>query len=503
MAPDGTKRMVFAINGQYPGPTITADWGDMVSVTVKNSLPYNGTSIHFHGIQQKNSNNMDGTNGITECPLAPGDSKTYLWQATQYGTSWYHSHFSNQYGDGVVGPIVVNGPATANYDIDLGAYPITDWFYTTAENVGYAQRVEGIPWKADTGLINGTMINSQGRGAYAKTTLKPGKTYRLRLINTSVDNNFKVHLDGHNMTIIQADFVAVQPQKVDWLFIAIGQRYDVLITANQAVKNYWFRAEAQIDCGENWNNGNIKSIFSYEGSNLSALPTTTATSYTKGCVDQTGLVPWWKKDVPRDVFTAQVKELDVLFSVGKKASWSNGVSVVQWSINGTMMAINWEQPTLGNVFDGTTDNFTDIQHVIELPDANAWSFWIIQSLAGDVTSAPHPIHLHGHDFFVLGAGQGTFPGADALTFKAPTRRDVAMLAAVGWLVIAFKTDNPGAWLMHCHIAWHVAEGLSLQFLERASEIPETFQLGDEYEQQCAKWDKYYKTAPYKQDQSGL
>lgn len=70
---------------------------------------------------------MDGVPGITECPLAPGESKTYSFQATQYGTSWYHSHFSGQYGDGVLGPIVIYGPATANYDIDLGPLTVTDW----------------------------------------------------------------------------------------------------------------------------------------------------------------------------------------------------------------------------------------------------------------------------------------------------------------------------------------------------------------------------------------
>lgn len=40
----------------------------------------------------------------------------------------YHSHFSNQYGDGVVGPMVFHGPAAANYDIDLGPYALTDWY---------------------------------------------------------------------------------------------------------------------------------------------------------------------------------------------------------------------------------------------------------------------------------------------------------------------------------------------------------------------------------------
>ena len=50
-------------------------------------------------------------------PLAPGQTKTYTFKCTQFGTTWYHSHFSAQYGDGVMGPIVINGPTSANYDI--------------------------------------------------------------------------------------------------------------------------------------------------------------------------------------------------------------------------------------------------------------------------------------------------------------------------------------------------------------------------------------------------
>jgi FtsP/CotA-like multicopper oxidase with cupredoxin domain len=64
---------------------------------------------------------------------------------------------------------------------------------------------------------------------------------------------------------------------------------------------------------------------------------------------------------------------------------------------------------------------------------------------------PHPIHLHGHDFYVLGAGSGNFSNVTELQFTNPPRRDVAMLPGGGWLVIGFITDNPGAWLMHCHI----------------------------------------------------
>jgi FtsP/CotA-like multicopper oxidase with cupredoxin domain len=79
-------------------------------VHVTNSMQNNGTSIHFHGIRQNYTNPMDGVAAITQCPTAPGDSITYTWRATQYGSSWYHSHFYVQAWDGIAGGIVINGP---------------------------------------------------------------------------------------------------------------------------------------------------------------------------------------------------------------------------------------------------------------------------------------------------------------------------------------------------------------------------------------------------------
>lgn len=93
-----------------------------------------------------------------------------------------------------------------------------------------------------------------------------------------------------------------------------------------------------------------------------------------------------------------------------------------------------------------------------------------------------------------------------LNFVNPPRRDVAMLVASGWTVIAFQTDNPGAWLMHCHIAWHVGEGLSLQFLERPADIPGDYKStvqGTAWQNTCANWNTYYANSPIKQYDSGL
>jgi len=77
---------------------------------------------------------------------------------------------------------------------------------------------------------------------------------------------------------------------------------------------------------------------------------------------------------------------------------------------------------------------------------------------------------------------------------------VALLPGRGWLAIAFPTDNPGAWLMHCHIAWHVSDGLAVQFLESKDQAP----LGDAaWKQTCSNWDKFQASMPYPKPDSGL
>lgn len=97
LCPDGCEMPEGKVfNRSYPGPWIQACWGDEVEVTVKNNLELNGTTIHWHGIRQLGSVQMDGVNGVTQCPIAPGHSFTYKFRAMQYGSSWYHSHYSLQ-----------------------------------------------------------------------------------------------------------------------------------------------------------------------------------------------------------------------------------------------------------------------------------------------------------------------------------------------------------------------------------------------------------------------
>ncbi|KAI1487858.1 laccase [Biscogniauxia mediterranea] len=510
-SPDGFAKGAMLINGTFPGPTIIGDWGDTFQITVHNQLSDNGTSIHWHGLRMLNTSTQDGSNGVTECPI-PGDggSRTYTFRATQYGTAWYHSHFSAQYGEGVVGAIQINGPASANYDIDLGPYVITDWYQNSAFDLERASELTTNPRPPVSSniLFNGSNINpdpSISGGQYNRVSLTPGKKHRLRIINTSVENHFTVSLVGHNFTVIATDFVPVTPLVMPSLFVAIGQRYDVIIEADQAVGNYWFNATVQNGlCGATANTA-AASIFSYDGASTSSLPTDFGVPLdTVSCADNTGFVPVVSRSAPSDQFTGD----DILDITLTTPSVGN-VSVFRWQVNSQNIDVMWDKPTLEYVKEGNT-SYPAAANVVVVDDADVWTFWVVQN----ENSVPHPIHLHGHDFLVLGTSDtSTAASSDLVIFDAstdmgrlnfdnPTRRDVAMLPSNGWLVLAWVTDNPGAWLMHCHIAWHVSQGLSVQFLERRSDIPNVMDL-DVIQPACDEWSQWFPNNPYTQTDSGL
>ncbi|KAL8821166.1 MAG: hypothetical protein Q9191_007366 [Dirinaria sp. TL-2023a] len=481
--PDGHgPQQCQLVNGQFPGPTIIA-------------------RIHWHGIRQLGSTGMDGVPGITECPLAPGETKNYNFQLTQYGTTWYHSHYSAQYGMGVLGGLLINGPASSNYDIDLGTYTVGDWYYKTAyqmDDIANLDLQKGAgPPPSDTILVNGTNKDAAGAGKYGKVTLTKGKKYLLRIINTSTDAQIRVQLDGHNMTLVTSDLVPIKPLTVNTLLLGIGQRYNVIIEANQAVNNYWFRAIAETNC-VSASNLPGQSIFSYTGA-PAGDPTTTAAAGPGNCNEPGPLVPWVPNNVPQGTFSNQAKVLNV--SLHQEGATTNNQNLVVWGIGTGAIDVDWEKPILTYVEEGNT-SYPISENLIELPTPGIWTYWIIQQVSA-APPIPHPMHLHGHDFYVLGQGTGTFSNSSisSLTFTNPTRRDVAFLPSKGWLVIAFPTDNPGAWLMHCHIGFHISEGLGVQFLESKSQFPP---FPADYDKTCADYNAYYNNDPvYKKNDSGL
>lgn len=161
------------------------------------------------------------------------------------------------------------------------------------------------------------------------------------------------------------------------------------------------------------------------------------------------------------------------------------------------MIAEWSNPTLLQIMNGST-TYESSNAVIELPNADEWVYIVVEtSLA-----VPHPIHLHGHDFYVIAQGTGSYSSSTTLNLENPPKRDTAMLPASGYLVMAFETDNPGAWLMHCHIGWHTSEGFALQFVERYSEIVGLTD-SDRLNEGCENWESFQSTAEIEQEDSGV
>ncbi|KAK7967310.1 uncharacterized protein PG986_001587 [Apiospora aurea] len=495
LSPDGRPRYTQAINGTIPGPTLFADWGDTVVVHLTNKLAQstNGTSIHFHGIRQNYTNSHDGVVSITQCPTPPGSSVTYTWKAVQYGTSWYHSHFGLQAFEGAFGGIVINGPATANYDEDLGTIALLDWNKETASSMWQASQTGSQP-TLDNALINGT--NTFGQDGASGTTGKrfttkfeAGKSYRMRLINAAIDTHFKFSIDNHKLLVIANDLVPIKPYNTTGLTIAMGQRYDIIVQADQSsvAQNFWLRATPQTPCSKNSNADNIRGIVRYGSS--TAVPTTTGYTFTESCLDEpaSNLVPHLSKKVGSSLYN---NLHNVSISKNDQKLW-------RWYLNSTTLKLDWANPTILQVHNQMT-NFGSAEAVFQLEKADEWAYTVIE------TNFPvaHPIHLHGHDFSVLAQGTGAYNDTVRYSLNNPVRRDTAMLPASGYLVLAFQTDNPGAWLMHCHIGWHAEQGFALQYLERQSEIPSVTDV-DALNNNCNAWASYNSAIGVSQDDSGI
>lgn len=235
MAPDGFEKEMIVVNGQFPGPQITANWGDTIQVTLHNNIsgPAEGTGLHYHGFLQSTTQWSDGVPGVTECPIAPGQTRVYTFQAQLYGSSWWHSHFSSQYADGFLGPIVINGPSQAHYDNDLGPVLLQDYYHRTYYDL--LEDIMGTDLTKVRPASSNNLINGKGCSPTNVTQNTPpsgctnmqrfkvekGKKYRMRLVNTGAAAIQKFSIDGHNMTVIAYDFVPIEPITLQIVTLAV------------------------------------------------------------------------------------------------------------------------------------------------------------------------------------------------------------------------------------------------------------------------------------------
>ncbi|OGE57042.1 hypothetical protein PENARI_c002G04897 [Penicillium arizonense] len=470
-SPDGYERPVIGINGEWPCPQIDVDVGDRLIVDVYNGLGNESTGIHWHGFHQYATGVMDGASGVTQCPIAPGSHMQYHFQINQTGTYWYHSHNMAQYPDGFRGPLIVHDPkAPFHYD-DEFTITLSDWYhqempellnsYESESNMQAFQGREPVP---DSALINDSFNNT-------KIKVLPNKTYLVHIVSLG---NWPGHtwvLDGHEMTVVEVDGIYVDPYPAGekFLRVANGQRMSVLIkTKPDTSKNFAI-----------WDTMDVNMMFVFEGRPIPPGYNPNATAW---------LVYDEAKPLPAPpVFGTDfhfVDDLDfvpadhepLLEPVNKQIILNTGSreinGVQRFTVNGqtymppkvpTLYTANTIGPKLASnpAVYGQVNPF-----VVKYGD-------IVEIVINNHHNNLHPWHLHGHQFQVLqrtDINGGPYRGLFSNVSRTPVKRDTIMVQNNGHAVLRFRADNPGVWLLHCHIEWHVEAGLMATIIE----APETF-----------------------------
>ncbi|PHH74823.1 hypothetical protein CDD82_4751 [Ophiocordyceps australis] len=508
--PDGYQRNVLLVNGAFPGPLIEANWGDTIQVTVHNAIegPEEGVALHWHGFLQTGKPWEDGVPAVTQCPIAPGKSFTYSFEAELYGSSWYHSHYSSQYAGGLFGPMVIYGPRQEQYDIDLGPILLSDWYHDDYfDLVERIMKPGGDLFKSDNNLINGKgtfdcaraaaegdSTPCNGNAGLSKFYFEHGKTHRLRLVNAGCEGLQRFSIDGHMMTVIANDFVPVEPYITGVVTLGIGQRTDVLVkamgqTTPSSGDAFWMRSNISEACSLAKQPHGLAAVY-YKGADDTRPPQSTPWHIPdpKTCANDDLAVskPIMKLQLPPPDLTMT---MDIRF-------FTNATGHKLWSLDGVDFRGNFNSPTLllshlGNL---TFDKHWNAKNV-----GNAKSVRIILQNKSPVA---HPIHLHGFNMYVLHDGLGGWDGT-VVRPSNPQRRDVVQIRPQGHLVLQFDAGgNPGVWPFHCHIAWHSSAGFFSQFVVGPDALA-AMKPPSVVAETCRQWAKWTETHIPDQIDSGL
>ncbi|KAI9433619.1 laccase [Lactarius psammicola] len=485
IAPDGFTRPATLAGGTFPGPIIRGTKGDTFSIKVEDHLKDTSmdlaTSIHWHGIFQKRTNYVDGVALVTQCPLVPKESFNYTFNALdQTGTFWYHSHFRNQYCDGLRGALIIEDPDDPQrhlYDVDDDTTVITlaDWYHYLSTNAPL------VP------AFNSTLIN--GKGHYpggpsdvslAVVNVQQGLRYRFRLVSISCDPNFNFSIDGHQMTVIEVEGNNVQPLLVDSLDIFAGQRYSVVVKADQPVGNYWIRCLPNVP-GRNFSDLNNLAVLRYAGA-AKANPTVDPTvnvPVSKLPLVETNLHPLTNSPAPGNPVPGGADiniNLDVVLNPARTGFLVNGFGFNPPTVPVLLQILSGAKSASDLVPAGSFYGLKPNQSV-EL------------TIPGGSPGGPHPVHLHGHAFSVVRSA-----GNSSYNFDNPVIRDVVSMGNAGDnITIRFFTDNPGPWIFHCHIDWHLTAGFAVVFAEDVPDVPTQDITTDAWRNLCPVYDNFINT----------
>ena len=413
---------VWGYNDASPGPVLRLRQGEPVRIEVANGLDQD-TTVHWHGIRLANA--MDGVPGLTQPPIRPGETFAYEFTPPDAGTFWYHSHANSleQLGRGLAGALIVEGPTSIAVDRDL-VWAISDWRLSEDGQIapGFGNMMDA----AMSGHI-GNYVTVNGR-AVGDQAARAGERIRLRLINCALARIMALRFDGHRPTVVAVDGQPCDPHEPEGGRLVLGpaMRLDVVLD----MQGEPGRRYEVIDDFYDGLSYALTSLAYDQAPPLRANPLDVPLALPRNPLPEPDLANAESHDI---VLQGGMMGGGMMAGMGgmhgDMTPGMDGGAV--WAINGQSMT--------GDGQANMTPMLTFRRgRTIMLNFENRTAWW-------------HPMHLHGHSFRVLSRNGAPVP------FRQWA--DTVLLAPKDAVQCAFVADNPGDWMLHCHVMNHQVTGL--------------------------------------------
>ncbi len=412
---------IWGYEGMSPGPTLRVKQGQPLKVRLTNDLRQD-TVIHWHGLRLPNA--MDGVPYLTQQPVAPGQSFDYAFAPPDAGTFWYHTHFgsSEQLARGLYGVLIVDEPEPPTVDRDL-VMVVDDW-RLTADGTIHPSFGNFHDAMMAGRLGQYITLNSQD---ILNLPVRTNERIRLRIVNTANSRIFQLRIDKHTARVMAVDGQPCPPEVAPngVLRLAPGTRIDLFVDATLEAGA---KAPILVD--------DLRGGWLELGSLV----------YDKGAAVRPAPLPepqpLKSNPLPAKLDLANALKLDVPLDGGGMAMMMGrsrapfagyGVPPQEriWALAG-VAATGHDGPPMFTVPRGRTVMLNYINH----------------------TMFPHAMHVHGHHFRAFDdSGEG---------FR-PYWLDTVIVDVNRSVRTAFVADNPGKWMMHCHMIEHMAAGMAAWF----------------------------------------
>lgn len=409
---------VWSFGGTVPGPEIRLRQDGRLRVTVDNRLGEE-TTVHWHGLRVPNA--MDGVPHLTQEPIEPGGRFVYEFDCPDAGTYWYHPHVRGfeQIGRGLYGPLIVEEKAPPRVDRDV-TWVLDDW--RLRPDAAISGDFGNLRDMSHAGRIGNT-VTVNGRVA-ERFAVRAGERIRLRLINTANARIFGLNFTGHRPVVVAWDGqpVASHPAAGGRVVLGPAMRADLVIDMTGKP------GERFTVIDDFYRRGAYRLLdLVYGAKPLGGRPPEA--------------VPALAPNTQPEPDPAAAERHRIKFGGGMMGAMTTAmmggrrVDFREMMHNGKAWTVNGIA-AVGPIMEPFLTLARGRSHILELDNRTAW---------------PHPIHLHGHSFRVIGRN------------GKPTQRrewlDTVLMAPRERVEIAFVADNPGDWMFHCHIAEHMEGGM--------------------------------------------